>query len=184
MYTATQSRSHQPLGVTGRISGGPESLRCCRAYLIVTIFSLKDPTGFSSTSTQFNVNFKTSDIAQVHILTSIMATRLSPNLPLLARRGWAGRSSHATPRLVNAARRGLMTSRNTRNIAPWTCRVTQVKAMAMPLRYAHTDAGSSGKPKAVIADATTFKGSSVTEKHWTSQNLPVGTYARTTWCPR
>jgi hypothetical protein len=111
------------------------------------------------------------------IFTSTMAARISRQLPLLSRRGWASLPSHATSRLVNtSARSGLVTSRNTRNIAPWTCRATQA-SVAVPLRYAHTDASSSGKPKAVIADATTFKGSNVTEKHWTSQNLPVGMYA-------
>ncbi|CAI7598309.1 unnamed protein product [Penicillium pancosmium] len=103
-----------------------------------------------------------------------MAARISRHLPLLSRRGWASLPSHATPRLVNtSARCGLVTSRNTRNLAPWTGRATPAKSVAVPLRYAHTDASSSGRPKAVIADATAFKGSNITEKHWTSQNLPV-----------
>lgn len=112
-----------------------------------------------------------------HISTT-MAARISRHLPLLNRRGWASLPSAAAPRLVNTACRGLVTSRNTRNIAPWACRPTQARSVAVPLRYAHTDASSSAKPKAVIADATKFKGSNITEKHWTSQNLPVGTYAR------
>lgn len=45
--------------------------------------------------------------------------------------------------------------------------------MQATTRSAHTDAGAA-KPGTAILDATTYNGSTVTEKHWKNQDLPVG----------
>ncbi|OQE25659.1 hypothetical protein PENFLA_c008G10272 [Penicillium flavigenum] len=99
-----------------------------------------------------------------------MAARLSRSLPQVNRRVFTGLSSRTISRVANAsARAGLVAHRNTWNLAPWTCRVTQANIA----RYSHTDSDSSVKPNASIANATSYKGSSITEKHWMSQDFPV-----------
>ncbi|KAJ6150085.1 hypothetical protein N7471_001284 [Penicillium samsonianum] len=92
-----------------------------------------------------------------------MAARLSRSLPQVNRHVFTRLSSRAIPRVANlSARAGLVAHRNTRNVAPWTCRVKQANIA----RFSHTDSGSSVEPEVGILDATGYKGSSVTEKHW------------------
>ncbi|KAJ5664381.1 hypothetical protein N7507_005112 [Penicillium longicatenatum] len=99
-----------------------------------------------------------------------MATRLSRNLSRVNRRFWAGLSSSPLPRVANAsARAGLMAHRNTWNLTPQTSRVAQANFA----RYAHTGSGSSANSNASIPDATDYKGSSLTGKHWMSQDLSI-----------
>ncbi|KAJ5400287.1 hypothetical protein N7465_010776 [Penicillium sp. CMV-2018d] len=101
-----------------------------------------------------------------------MAARISRSLPQVTRRVFAGLSSRAISRVACAsARTGLVAHRNTRNLAlaPWSSRVTQAKIA----RYLHTDSDSPVKPNASILDVTTYEGSSITKKHWMSQDSPV-----------
>ncbi|KAJ5904425.1 hypothetical protein N7504_006808 [Penicillium tannophilum] len=99
-----------------------------------------------------------------------MAARVSQSLSQVNRRVFAGLSFRAIPRIVNAsARAGLLAHRNTRSQAPWTCRVTQANIA----RYSHTDSASSTDPYASIPDATAYKGSSITERHWVSRDVAV-----------
>ncbi|CAG8938062.1 unnamed protein product [Penicillium salamii] len=93
-----------------------------------------------------------------------MATRLSRSLPKVNRHAFARLSSRASP-LANPGRVGLA-HRNAWNLAPRT------RVMQATTRYAHTDAGAA-KPGTAILDATTYNGSTVTEKHWKNQDLPV-----------
>lgn len=100
-----------------------------------------------------------------------MATRLSRSLPQVNRRVFARLSSRTTPRVANtSARAGLVTRRNARNLAPWACRVTQANIA----RYSHTDSGESASPNASISNAADYRGSTITEKHWMSQDIVVG----------
>lgn len=104
-----------------------------------------------------------------------MAARVSQSLSQVNRQVFAGLSFRAIPRIVNAsARAGLLAHRNTRSQAPWTCRVTQANIA----RYSHTDSASSTDPYASIPDATAYKGSSITERHWVSRDVAVGTVLR------
>ncbi|KAJ5987434.1 hypothetical protein N7451_011799 [Penicillium sp. IBT 35674x] len=97
-----------------------------------------------------------------------MAARLSRSLSQVNRRVFAGLSFRAIPRIANTrARAGLLAHRNIRSLAPWTCRVTQANIA----RYSHTDSGSPTNPYASIPDATAYKGSSITEKHWMSTDV-------------
>ncbi|KAJ5508996.1 hypothetical protein N7527_011139 [Penicillium freii] len=101
-----------------------------------------------------------------------MAARISQSLPQVNRRVFAGLSSRAIPRVASAsARTGLVAHRNTRNLAlaPWFSRITQANIA----RYLHTDSDSPVKPNASILDVTTYEGSSITKKHWMSQDSPV-----------
>ncbi|OQD87876.1 hypothetical protein PENSOL_c076G06421 [Penicillium solitum] len=99
-----------------------------------------------------------------------MAARISRSLPQVNRRVFAGLSSRAIPRVTNAsARTGLVAHRSTRNLAPWSSRVTQTKIA----RYLHTDSDSPVNPNASIVDVTTYEGSTLTKKHWGSQDSPV-----------
>ncbi|KAF9248104.1 hypothetical protein DTO027I6_6338 [Penicillium roqueforti] len=99
-----------------------------------------------------------------------MATRLSRSLPQVNRRVFARLSSRTTPRVANtSARAGLVTRRNARNLAPWACRVTQANIA----RYSHTDSGESASPNASISNAADYRGSTITEKHWMSQDIVV-----------
>lgn len=110
-----QYHHHHPyLGQYIQAKSDPISSRCSAAFhqqgISLMLLSLSYRHKFQPLKGGFQTSISNlSDIAQVHILTSTMATRLSPHLPLLARRSWAGRSSHTTPRLVNAARRSLKT---------------------------------------------------------------------------
>ncbi|KAJ5678854.1 hypothetical protein N7462_007098 [Penicillium macrosclerotiorum] len=85
-----------------------------------------------------------------------MAARLSRTLLQANRRLFAGSSFGAIRRSV--PRR-----------APWTSRVIRANVA----RYAHTDSGSPATVNASILDATGFKGTSDTKKHWTNQDLPI-----------
>ena len=86
-----------------------------------------------------------------------MAARLSRTLLQANRRLFAGSSFGATRRSVP---RG----------APWTSRVIRANVA----RYSHTDSGSPGTINASVLDATAFKGTSDTEKHWANQDLAIG----------
>ncbi|CAI7572223.1 unnamed protein product [Penicillium palitans] len=99
-----------------------------------------------------------------------MAARISRSLLQANRRVFAGLSSRPIPRVASAsARAGLVAHRNTRNLAPWSSRVTQVKIA----RYLHTESDSPVKPNGSLLDVTKYEGSSITKKHWMSQNSPV-----------
>lgn len=101
-----------------------------------------------------------------------MAARISRSLPQVNRRVFTGLSSRAISRVASAsARTGLVVHRNSWNLAPWSSRVTQAKIA----RYLHTDSDSPVKPNAGILDVTAYEGSSITKKHWMSQDSPVGT---------
>lgn len=101
-----------------------------------------------------------------------MAARVSRSLSQVNRHVFAGPSFRAIPRIANtSARAGLLAHRNARSQAPWTCCVTQANVA----RYSHTDSASSSHPYASIPDATAYKGSSITEKHWMSRDMAVGT---------
>ncbi|CAG7924892.1 unnamed protein product [Penicillium olsonii] len=93
-----------------------------------------------------------------------MSARLARSLPQVNRHIFARLSSRARP-LTNVRHAGL--ARNAWNRAP-LARVTQPNVA----RFAHTDAGAA-RPGTAILDATGYKGSTVTEKHWTSQDLPI-----------
>lgn len=100
-----------------------------------------------------------------------MAARLSRSLPQVNRHVFTRLSSRAIPRVANlSARAGLVAHRNTRNVAPWTCRVKQANIA----RFSHSDSGSSVEPEVGILDATGYKGSSVTEKHWMDHEVGAG----------
>lgn len=102
-----------------------------------------------------------------------MAARLSRGLLQANCRRIGGLSLRATPRVAIASastNAGFLTRRNVRNTAPWTSRVPQVNFA----RYAHTDSGPSEEPQAAIPSVVEVKGNPVTEKHWTSQELPTG----------
>ncbi|KAJ5498551.1 hypothetical protein N7453_007602 [Penicillium expansum] len=99
-----------------------------------------------------------------------MAARLSRSLAQANCRVFTGLCSRATPRIAHVgARAGLLAHRNTWNLAPRNCRVKQ----ANTARYLHTDFDPSAKQNASILNATTYKGSSITEKHWMGQELAV-----------
>lgn len=94
-----------------------------------------------------------------------MAARLSRSLPQVNRQVFTRLSSRAIP-IANARHAGLA-HRNTWNLAP------RNRVLQAGTRYAHTDAGSANSGPAML-DATGFKGSIVSEKHWKNQGLPVG----------
>jgi hypothetical protein len=105
-------------------------------------------------------------------IQNIMASRLTRGLTQVNRHVSTRLSARAVPRLATvSARAGLLAHRNTRNVAPWTCRVKQ----ANPTRYAHTESASPGGQEVGILDATGYKGSTITEKHWVEQDVGVGT---------
>lgn len=95
-----------------------------------------------------------------------LAARVSRSLPQLNRHVFTRLSSRAIP-ITNAHHAGLA-HRSTWNIAPRT------RVMQANTRYAHTDARPA-KSGGAILDATSFKGSVITEKHWKNQGSPVGT---------
>ncbi|KAJ5189035.1 hypothetical protein N7491_005359 [Penicillium cf. griseofulvum] len=95
-----------------------------------------------------------------------MAARLSRSLPQVNRHVFRS-SSRAIPRIASlGARTGLVAHRHTRDVAPWTCRVKP----ANTTRLSHTASGSS-EPEVGILDATGYKGSSITEKHWKDHDV-------------
>ncbi|CAI7647597.1 unnamed protein product [Penicillium crustosum] len=99
-----------------------------------------------------------------------MAARICRSLPQVNRRVFVGLSSRATTRVASAsARTGLVAHRTTRNLAPWSSRVTQAKVA----RYLHTHSDSPVQPNASLVDVTTYEGSSTTKQHWVSQDSPV-----------
>ncbi|CAI7659158.1 unnamed protein product [Penicillium glandicola] len=99
-----------------------------------------------------------------------MAARISRSLPQVNRYAFTRLSPRAIPRVASLnARAGLVAHRNTRTVAPWTCRVKQTNIA----RFSHTDSSSSAQPEVGILDATGYKGSIVTEKHWTNQDVGV-----------
>ena len=109
-----------------------------------------------------------------------MATRLSRSLPQVNRHVFARLSSRAIPRLANtSARAGLVAYRNTRNLAPRACHVTQANIA----RYSHTDSSESASPNGSILNVVDYRGSSITEKHWMSQDTVIGTVLVTASLP-
>lgn len=100
-----------------------------------------------------------------------MAARLSRSLLQANCRRIAAPALRATPRVaIASASAGFLARRNVRSAAPWTSRVPQVNIA----RYAHTESGPSTEQQGAIPSVVEVKGNPVTERHWTTQELPIG----------